>query len=57
MQLEIIEPDAVSTSDDRQPYHRVDGKLVDQKEWRTKLRDATDLFDAFKRQAYKDKEI
>ncbi len=52
-----MQDDAVSTSDDRQPYHRVDGKTLDQREWHERLRDATDLFDAFKRQAYKDKEI
>jgi hypothetical protein len=52
-----MEKDAVSTSDDRQPYHIVDGKVLTQSEWREKLRDATDIFDAFKRQAYKDGEI
>jgi hypothetical protein len=49
--------DAVSTSDSRQPFHVVDGKVLTQSEWREKLRDATDLFDAFKRAAYKDKEL
>lgn len=49
--------DAVSTADDRQPFHMVEGKLVDQREWRERLRDATDLFDAFKRSAYKAGEI
>lgn len=52
-----MEHDPVSTSDDRQPYHRVDGKLVDQREWRERLRMAHEVFDNFKRQAYKDKEI
>jgi signal-transduction protein with cAMP-binding, CBS, and nucleotidyltransferase domain len=52
-----MEHDAVSTSDDRQPYHRVNGKTLTQMEWREQLKDATELFDAFKRQAYKDKEI
>lgn len=28
-----MQNDAVSTVDDRQPYHRVDGKIVTQKEW------------------------
>lgn len=31
-------------------------KLSD-REWREKLRDASDLFDAFKRAAFKDKEL
>lgn len=52
-----MQQDAVSTSDDRQPFHRVDGKLVDQREWRERLHDATDLFDMFKRSAYKAGEI
>lgn len=52
-----MESDAVSTADDRQPYHRVDGKILTQMEWKEKLRDAHDVFDMFKRQAYRDKEI
>lgn len=49
--------DAVSTSDARQPFHIISDKVLDQREWREQLKDATELFDAFKRQAYKDKEI
>lgn len=49
--------DPASLVDDRQPYHIVDGKIVDQKEWREKLRLAHEVFEAFKRQAYRDKEI
>jgi len=49
--------DPVSTSDDRQPFHRVDSQLLDQREWRERVRSATDLFDAFKRSAYKAGEI
>jgi hypothetical protein len=44
--------DAVSTSDDRQPYHRVNGKLMTQREWREKVRLATEVLDAFKRSAF-----
>jgi predicted HAD superfamily Cof-like phosphohydrolase len=51
MQDEAVSPDGT------QPYHRVDGKLLDQREWREKLITCTELFDEFKRQAYKDKEI
>jgi hypothetical protein len=49
--------DAVSTSDDRQPFHIVAGRIVDQREWRERLRDATELFDMFKHEAYKAGEI
>lgn len=28
-----MQNDEVSTMDDRQPYHRIDGKLLTQKEW------------------------
>ena len=52
-----MEHDAVSMSDERQPYHVVDGKVISQAEWRQKLREATALFDEFKRQAYKRGEI
>lgn len=52
-----MERDAVSTSDDRQPFHVVSGKVLDQREWRERLKDATELFNAFKLQAYRDKEI
>lgn len=51
------ENEAVSLVDDRQPFHIVDDKIVDQREWREKLRDATDLLEAFKRKAYIDHEI
>lgn len=46
-----------STVDDRQPFHVVSGKVLTQSEWREHLRDAIDVFDAFKRQAHKDHEI
>lgn len=46
-----------SLVDDRQPFHVVDGKVLTQSEWREKLRDAVDLFEAFKRQAHKDHEL
>jgi hypothetical protein len=49
-----MQDDAVSTSDDRQPYHLVDGKIVTQSEWKERLRYATELFDAFKHQVYLD---
>lgn len=52
-----MQDDAVSTSDDRQPFHVIDGKVLTQREWREKLRDATELFDMFKREAYKSHEI
>jgi hypothetical protein len=52
-----MQNDAVSTSDERQPYHKVDGKTLTQLEWRERLRMAHDVFDDFKRQAYRDKEI
>lgn len=52
-----MQNDAVSTADERQPFHRVSGKLIDQRQWRENLKDCVELLDAFKRQAYRDKEI
>lgn len=52
-----MEQEPMSISDDRQPFHKVNGKMLDQREWRDRLRDATALFDAFKLQAYRDGEI
>jgi len=52
-----MEQEAVSTGDDRQPYHIVDGNILTQAEWRQKLRDATELFELFKRAAYLDHEL
>lgn len=52
-----MQNDAVSTSDDRQPFHRVEGRTLDQREWREKVRDCTELLEEFKRAAYKAKEI
>lgn len=49
--------DQVSQVDDRQPFHVVDGKVLTQSEWRLKVIAATELFDAFKQQAYRDGEI
>lgn len=49
--------DAVSTADDRQPFHRVDGKTGTQREWRENLRDATELLEMFKSAAYKAHEM
>ena len=49
--------DAVSTSDDRQPYHVVAGRVLTQREWREHYRDASQLLEDFKRAAYKAKEI
>ena len=51
------ENDAKSLVDERQPYHVIGSKVLTQAEWREKLRDAMDLFDAFKRQARKDHEL
>ena len=45
--------DAVSMSYERQPFHKVDGELLDQRQWREKVRDCTELLEEFKRQAYK----
>lgn len=53
----MTENEPVSLVDERQPFHVVDGKVLSQAEWREKLRDAIDLFDAFKRQAHKDHEL
>lgn len=49
--------DAVSMSDDRQPFHRIEGKTLTQKEWKANLRDATELLEMFKSAAYKAREI
>lgn len=47
-----MQDDAVSNADDRQPFHRVNGKTMTQSEWREQLRDATEVFEIFKRSAY-----
>lgn len=49
--------DAVSTSDERQPFHRVNGKMINQREWRENLKLSVEILADFKRQAYKDKVI
>lgn len=53
----MLNHDSRSTVDERQPYHVIDGKVLTQSEWRERLRDATDLFDAFKRSAYVNHEL
>lgn len=49
-----MQEDSVSTPDNRQPFHMVNGETIDQREWRKKLRTCTELLEEFKRQAYKD---
>lgn len=49
--------DAVSMLDERQPFHRIDGKTVTQREWRENLRDATELLEMFKSAVYKAHEM
>lgn len=50
--MENKEP--VSLVDDRQPFHVVDGEILTQRDWREKVRDATELLEMFVRQAHKD---
>jgi hypothetical protein len=51
------EDDSRSVVDERQPFHRVDGKLISQREWQDRLRLAEEVLDAFKRQARLDHEL
>jgi hypothetical protein len=51
------EEDAKSLVDERQPFHRVDGKLIEQREWKERLRLAEEVLEAFKRQARLDHEL
>lgn len=51
------EDDAISMADNRQPFHRVDGKILTQSEWREKVRLCTEVLDAFKRSAHLNHEL
>jgi hypothetical protein len=52
-----MDNDAISISDERQPYHVIDGKILTQIEWKQKFKLATEVFEAFKHQAYLDGSI